>query len=204
LTVSAILAAGSALGADLTVEVRTPAGQPVADAVVAPYPAGGVPPLSQAHFDWPMRMVQHHLTFSPFVLIVPVGATVAFPNLDKVRHHVYSFSPAHPFELKLYGHDETRTVQFDKPGPVALGCNIHDQMIAFIRVVDTPLAAKTDATGEARIPDVPAGAATLKIWHPYMKASANEQTVAITVPVAGARQRVSVNVRPPPPMNMGY
>ena len=37
---------------------------------------------------------------------------------------------------------------FDKPGVVTLGCNIHDDMIAFIQVVDTPFAAKTPASGE--------------------------------------------------------
>ena len=87
---AALLTAGSAVSAELDLLVRDAAGRPVADAVVMLYPASGTPPLSQARFDWPMRMVQHHLMFSPFVLIAPVGATVAFPNLDRVRHHVYS------------------------------------------------------------------------------------------------------------------
>ena len=65
---------------------------------------------------------------------MPVGATVSFPNRDKVRHHVYSFSAAKKFDLKLYGRDETRSVVFDKPGVVALGCNIHDVMSGFIVV----------------------------------------------------------------------
>lgn len=201
---AALLTAGSAVSAELDLLVRDAAGRPVADAVVMLYPASGTPPLSQARFDWPMRMVQHHLMFSPFVLIAPVGATVAFPNLDRVRHHVYSFSAPHPFELKLYGHDETRTVKFDKPGAIALGCNIHDQMIAFIRVVDTPLAAKTDDDGVARIPDVPPGAATLRVWHPYLKGPGNEQTIAVASTTVAGRLNVSVVVRPPPPMNMVY
>ena len=143
--------------------VRTPHGGPVADAVVsvdAPYSG----PIK---FAWPYRMAQQNIRFDPFVLVVPVGADVAFPNLDKVRHHVYSFSPAKTFELKLYGHDETRVVHFDKPGIVQLGCNIHDSMIAFIVVVDTPYAAKTDAQGMAVIHGVPAGAQPVKVWRPY-------------------------------------
>ena len=78
---------------------------------------------------------QQNLQFHPFLTIVPVGADVSFPNLDPTKHHVYSFSPAKKFELKLFAKDQSRTVHFDKPGVVALGCNIHDQMSAFI-VVD--------------------------------------------------------------------
>ena len=199
----ATVAVGGARSADLTVQVRNAAGRPVADAVVTLYPVSGTPPVP-ARFAWPMRMEQQNKMFSPFVLIVPVGATVAFPNLDRVRHHVYSFSPAHPFELKLYGRDETRSVRFDKPGSIALGCNIHDSMIAFIRVVDTPLTAKSDADGVATVHDAPIGAATLKIWHPYLKAPANEVALNVSVPAAGGRQTVGVNVHPPPPMIMGY
>jgi len=109
--------------ADLTVTVRNSAGRPVADAVVSLYPASGAGALRQ---DGPYRITQHDVKFDPFVTIVPVGAEVAFPNLDKTRHHVYSFSAAKTFELKLYGQGETRTVRFDKPGIVSLGCNIHD------------------------------------------------------------------------------
>ena len=53
-------------------------------------------------------MAQQNIAFVPHVLIVPVGSSVTFPNRDKVRHHVYSFSKAKKFDLKLYGKDETR------------------------------------------------------------------------------------------------
>ncbi|HET6942615.1 MAG TPA: methylamine utilization protein, partial [Sphingomicrobium sp.] len=79
---------------------------------------------------------QRDMQFHPFVLVVPVGAKVSFPNLDPTRHHVYSFSPAKKFELKLFAKDQSRSVVFDKPGVVALGCNIHDAMTAFIYVAD--------------------------------------------------------------------
>lgn len=196
--------AGATQAADLTIQLRDAAGRPVADAVVTLYPKAGTPPPSQTGVAWPMRMEQKNRMFSPFVLIVPVGATVAFPNFDSVRHHVYSFSPAHPFELKLYGHDETRSVRFDKPGPVALGCDIHDQMIAFIRVVDTPLAAKSDANGLARFSGAPVGDATMRIWHPYLKAPANEVALPVAVKSAGERRTVTIDVRAPPPIGADY
>ena len=191
----------TALAGDLVVSVRTPQGKPVVDAVVTvAAPRGG--PI---RFAWPYRMAQHDMQFEPFVLIVPVGAEVAFPNLDKVRHHVYSFSPAKTFELKLYGRDETRTVKFDKPGVIALGCNIHDTMVAFILVVETPYAAKTDAAGRAVIHGVPAGPQAVKVWHPYLRAAGNALTQTVTVPRDGAASAaVAAEVRAPPERHRMY
>ena len=162
-------------------------------------------PTGPIRFAWPYRMAQHNMQFDPFVLVVPVGAEVAFPNLDNVRHHVYSFSPAHPFELKLYGRDETRIVRFDKPGVIAVGCNIHDSMVGFLLVVETPYAAKTDASGQAVIHGAPAGAVNLRIWHPYLKAPANTLASSATVPPAGTgHATVTADLRAPPDRHRMY
>ena len=182
-TLAVLLLGGAAFAADLTVIVRTPAGQPVADAVASFVPTGGVAPGEPIRFGWAMNMAQENLQFTPFVLIVPVGSDVIFPNHDNVRHHVYSFSPAKRFELKLYGKEDARSVRFDKVGTVALGCNIHDHMVGFLRVVDTPYAVKTDAAGRAVLKDVPAGGGTLTLWHPYLKAPNGE--LAQKLPAAG-------------------
>lgn len=184
-----------AQAADLTVTVRNGQGRPVADAVVSVYPSA---PYDRRtiRFPWPNRVTQHDLRFDPFVIIVPVGAEVSFPNLDNVRHHVYSFSPAKTFELKLYGHDETRTVRFDKVGVAALGCNIHDQMAAFVVVVDTPFAGKTDAGGQVTLRGVPGDQARMQVWHPYAKA--RDGRIEQSVSLAGATQAVTLDVRPAP------
>src|SRR5580698_9051090 len=113
-----------ALAGDVVIDVRTPQGQPVANAVVTV----AAPHTGPLRFPWPYRMAQQNMQFDPFVLIVPVGADVSFPNLDTVRHHVYSFSTAKTFELKLFGHDETRVVHFDKAGGVQLACHIHHSL----------------------------------------------------------------------------
>jgi plastocyanin len=191
-----------AAAADFSVTVKNAAGQPVKDAVVTLTPAAGV--HGPIKFDWPMQMAQQNLQFNPFVLIVPVGADVSFPNRDSVRHHVYSFSPAKRFELKLYGKDETRSVHFDKVGVVALGCNIHDTMVGFIKVVDTPYAAKSDAAGQVNLKDVPAGPAVLHVWQPYLKGPNNEVARTVAVPAQGeGHEALVVDVRPPPaPMAM--
>ena len=187
--------ATAAQAADLTVVVKTPQGRPVADAVVTAYPNGAYD-KSRIRFAWPAKVTQRNMTFEPFVLIVPVGAEVSFPNLDTVRHHVYSFSPAKTFELKLYGQDESRSVRFDKVGVVALGCNIHDQMSAFVVVVDTPFAAKTDASGQAVLRGLPGDQARVEVWHPYAKTRGN--LISQSIALAAGRDNVTLDLRPPP------
>lgn len=169
---------------DLDLRVVDAAGRPVSDAVVTVRPAGGIP-AGPIRFPWGTTMVQENIAFQPHVLIVPVGATVRFPNHDKVRHHIYSFSKPAKFEIKLFGKDETRTYVFKTAGAVALGCNIHDQMSGFIKVVDTPFAAKTGANGQVRIPGLAAGTAQVTVWHPMMKSKDNEQMVLVPVPASG-------------------
>jgi hypothetical protein len=87
-------------------------------------------------------------------------------------HHVYSFSPAKSFEIKLYSGKSPSEIVFDKPGVITLGCNIHDWMLGFILVVSTPHYAKTDASGNARLRDLPAGSYELHAWHPRQRAFA--------------------------------
>lgn len=195
LTAFAVLTAAPAWAGDLAVSLKTPAGQPVVDAVIMVTPQSGKGAL---RIGSSYRMAQKGLQFQPFVLIAPVGAEVSFPNLDTVRHHVYSFSTPKRFELKLYGRDETRHVRFDKPGVIAVGCNIHDDMSAYIRVVDTPYAAKTAANGEVTISGLPAGPATITIWHPYLKSARNEAVRSATIPASGAaRQALVLDLRKP-------
>lgn len=187
--------AAPAWAGDLTVTVKTPAGQPVKDAVVT---LKGPSPGQPIRFSWPYSVAQQNIAFDPFVLVVPVGSTVSFPNRDSVRHHVYSFSPVKKFELKLYGKEEARSVTFDKAGIVPLGCNIHDQMIAYVVVVDTPYAAKTGADGVAVIRNAPVGAVPMTVWHPYLKAARNQQVRPVTLTAAGGREQVVADLRPAP------
>jgi plastocyanin len=195
--------APAARAGDVAFVVVNAKNKPVVDAVITAYPPGLK--ADQARFSWPQEMDQRNLQFDPFVLVVPVGANVSFPNRDPVRHHVYSFSPTHPFELKLYGRDETRSVRFDKAGVVALGCNIHDGMVAFIKVVDTPFAAKTDDKGQAELKGLPAGQIQVRIWQPYLKAPGNEIVRTVSVSATGAPlQTVQIDLRNAPDRRGGY
>lgn len=182
--------AAPAFAGDLVVTVTTKDGRPLADAVVTlPAPEGALAPK----FPWKLEIAQKDKQFSPFVLIAPVGAEVAFPNLDKFRHHVYSFSKGNKFELELYGREEKRSVTFKSVGVAALGCNIHDNMVAFVHVVDTPYAAKTNAKGMAEVKGVADGAVQVTVWHPHAKS--RDQITTTDITVSGVtRLTVSIDV----------
>src|SRR3954465_6904046 len=152
--------------ASLSVRVVDSSGHPVRDAVVTLYPSAGARPL---HASGRYVISQQNLQFHPFLTIVPIGADVSFPNLDPTKHHVYSFSAAKRFELKLFAKDQSRTVHFDRAGVVALGCNIHDQMSAFIVVTDSAWTARTNAQGTAVFADAPNSPGRLAVWHPYLR-----------------------------------
>lgn len=192
-SIPATQAAGTAT---VSISVKQANGMPVKDAVVMVYPAAdsGKQPV---RFPWAMDMAQQNIAFTPGTLIVPAGATVRFPNKDKVRHSIYSFSKSAKIDIQLYGKDETRTHSFAVPGSVALGCKIHDSMRGYIKVVNTPFAAKTDHNGIARIGQLPGGAATLKVWHPQMRSRTGEHSEAMTLTGGQAASRsVAVDLRP--------
>ena len=146
-----------------------------------------VPGAARPAAPGPYVMAQHNIAFDPHILIVPVGATVLFPNKDQVRHHVYSFSRAKKFEIKLYSRDETKSEKFDTPGVVSLGCNIHDSMSGYLYVTATPYTALTDAAGHVTFADVPAGAAVLRVWEPAIHAPDNTMARAVTIGPEGLK-----------------
>jgi plastocyanin len=178
-----------ACAASVDVAVTDAAGAPLADAVVMLEPVGArlsVKPMANA------QIAQHDLQFSPAVSVVTVGTPVLFPNQDTVRHHVYSYSAAKIFQIKLYAGVPHTPIVFDKPGVAVLGCNIHDSMIAWVVVTDTPLWARTAAGGHARVADVPAGAYQLHVWHASLAETVPPQLVALTVGAGDVDQRVKL------------
>lgn len=179
----ALLAATPSIAhaATASIDIRGIDGRPLAGAVVT-IETPRAPPVT---VRGPYMVEQRDIAFQPHVLIVPVGASVGFPNRDKVRHHVYSFSKAKKFDLKLYGREDARTVVFDKPGVVALGCNIHDSMNGFVFVSATPLVALTDAAGHVTIAGVPVGAATVRVWHPSIRAPGGTAAQPVDVAASG-------------------
>ena len=168
----ALLAASPLCAARVELTLQQPNGRPLTGAVLYALPLDGrrLPPPAAAVMD------QRDRRFVPQILPVQTGAAVSFPNTDSISHHVYSFSPAKRFELYLPKNEPRASRSrggrapspqiFDRPGVVALGCNIHDWMLAYILVVDTPWFTKADAQGRATLADLPAGRYRLVVWHP--------------------------------------
>jgi plastocyanin len=175
------VAAGAAPAADLRVSVLDGAGRPAADAIVyatplVPAPHGVLPTAS---IDQVKRQ------YIPRVSVVQAGTAIDFPNSDNIRHSVYSFSPAKTFTLKLYTGSPGKPVIFDQPGIVVLGCNIHDTMVAWVLVVDTPYFTRTAADGAATLTGLQSGDYVVRAWTNSMsKEQAGERIHVGAAPMA--------------------
>lgn len=184
--VAALLAgASAAFAGSLTVTILRHDGKPLPGAVVMVHSLDGTAKPSA-----PVRAVmdQVDLKFTPDLLVVPVGSTVVFPNSDRTAHEVYSFSPAHPFQLPLYRGKPYPPVRFDKPGLVTLGCNIHDFMIAYIVVTDASFYGETDAAGVWSASGIPPGQYRVEVWHPRLVGDGEnlERTLSVAGSAPGA------------------
>lgn len=126
-------------------------------------------------------MTQKNRQFTPHILVVEKNSQVEFPNADSIMHHVYSFSKSKTFELKLYREQPQNPITFEQTGVVELGCNIHDWMLGYIVVVDSPYYAITNEQGVASF-DIPNGAYKLNVWHEGFRDISNieSQKVVIT------------------------
>jgi plastocyanin len=142
-------------------------GHPAGNVVLWLTPVGGATPSS---FSVPQdsnrpRLVQRNKSFQPHVLVVPVGASVEFPNQDPFFHNVFSLFEGKRFDLGLYEAGSTRNVVFDKPGISYIFCNIHSEMSAVVIAVSSPYYGISDVHGRVAIPQVPPGRYMLRIWY---------------------------------------
>ena len=179
---------------ELRAVVRDRKGQPVENAVVLAMAADRRP----IEAPKPTRSVvdQINKEFVPYVKPIYVGSPVYFPNKDNIRHHVYSFSPAKKFELPLYAGTAAPPVLFDKPGVVVLGCNIHDWMIGYIYVADTPFFAKTGSDGLATVATLPEGEYLVRVWHPDMEETEQATIKRLTLGTDGGGVEWLLSLKP--------
>lgn len=180
---SGLLKAAGALAATLSVAVQTSDGRPLGGAVLTVRSVAGTDhPAVPVH----AIMDQVNRTFVPDLLVIPTGSTVEFPNSDSVNHQIYSFSPAHRFQLPLYRGKPYPPVLFDQAGLVTLGCNIHDSMLAYVLITDAPYFGRTDAGGSWSV-ELPRGTYRVSVWHPRLhetKELERETVITDTAPSA--------------------
>ena len=180
--------------AELRVDVEDARGRPAADAVVTVSVEGAAargpapPPAATRFID------QRDETFVPYVEVFRPGDSVVFRNSDTTRHHAYSFAPAKSFEFVLGPGERSSPQLLEKPGVVAVGCNIHDRMITYLFVSSAPWTAKTGADGHALVADLPAGSYTVRVWHPQLRPGADGYAQAVALADAGASEQVKATL----------
>lgn len=184
--------AGHAAAAGISVEVIDAKGAPVENAVLSFYPVSGKAPPSSVKT---VIIDQVDKEFLPEVTVVPLGTPVFFPNSDSIRHQLYSLSKTKSFEIPLYSGTPSNPIVFDKPGVVTLGCNIHDWMLAYIYVADTPYYVKTDSGGKARMEGLGEEQYTVTVWHPRMK-TAVKDTAKTVHANGGGTVRMELALKP--------
>ena len=192
------LMAQGVLAATLHVQVHDPEGHPVANAAVY-----AVPDRPVDREATPKAIIdQVNRRFVPRILVIQAGTSVSFPNSDNIRHSVYSFSPPKIFTLKLYSGVPASPVVFDKAGIVVLGCNIHDSMVAWVLVVDTPFFTHTDGSGAAALANLPPGRYTLRAWSNSMRQEAPGEPLDVSAEPFPVRTLEVPPEAPDPPDSM--
>lgn len=173
LVLAALLIASPLAAAKLEVNVTYADGSAVRDAVVYAIPSRTIATTRTVAI-----MDQIDRTFVPHVLPVRVGTWVEFPNSDNVMHQVYSISPAKRFQSPLYVGKPARPIQFDKPGVVAIGCNVHEQMSGFIVVVPTPYFGTTE-NGRVTLNALGADDYMVHVWYEGMSKEPEPRVVKL-------------------------
>jgi plastocyanin len=121
--------------------------------------------------------------FNPRLLVVPVGSTVRFPNLDPILHNAFSISGANSFDLGLLGKGAGRTATFKEPGIVRVFCNVHHAMFAYVYVVATPHWTTVGADGRFRLGGLPPGPGKLTVWNERSAPAVSAQTLPAAAPL---------------------
>jgi len=170
--------------AGLDVRVTTDDGEPVQNAVVIlTEDEGGlsVSGTSAPPSGLTVAMNQRDEAFVPEVMPVHVGTRVTFPNQDDKLHHVYSFSAPKQFEMRLNAGSIGEGILFDVPGVVAVGCNIHDDMVGHIYVSSSPLFTVSNEEGMVEFSELQPGSYTLNVWHQRLRGREENFSQAITI-----------------------
>jgi plastocyanin len=166
--------------AGLGVRISDARGNAVSDAVVTVVlqSGGSVPPAPSLA----TRVIdQKNETFIPYIEVFRPGDKVVFHNSDNTRHHAYSFAPARQFEFVLAPGESSTPLQLDKLGVVAVGCNIHDQMITYLYVTDAQHVARSGGDGIAQLSNLAKGQYDVRVWHPQLRPGAGVDTQRLTI-----------------------
>jgi plastocyanin len=202
------LVCGPAAATIFAAQVLDQDGKPIANAVISLIPDGKASGPATAAKSEPEKIIdQRNETFVPLVTVLPRMGRVVFANNDKTKHQVYSFSPIKQFEITLAQGEKSPPLVFDKAGVATIGCNIHDHMIAYVVVTDTPWTALTGPDGRAQIADAPPGDYELQLWHPQLLPGSPPASSRVVLAGGSMTYSAKLKVLAPPPMthmHMGH
>lgn len=167
-------------------EISDPAD--MADTAVYFVPEGGAQHPTPGRY----RIYTHGKQFEPSTLVIPLGSTISFPNLDTILHNVFSVSPGGSFDLGLLAEGKSADYTFNKAGAVSINCNVHQLMQANVLVVDTPYVTRPNNEGNFKLSGLPTGPGKVWTWNPR----ANAQALAVSLPSKGDIDLRVVLVRP--------
>lgn len=184
----------SAAAAELKVVVRDGHGHSVADAVVSLTDVSATSKPPRATGPVTRIIDQKDLAFVPYLQVFRPGDSVVFRNSDRTRHHVYSFSATRQFEFVLAPGDSSAVLRLDKLGVVAVGCNIHDQMIAYLVVSDAPWIGRSGDDGQVELTGLAPGDYRVDVWQPRMRPGRDARSQIVRMLSAGDSRTMTVDV----------
>ena len=151
----------------------------------------GETPLSQKMPATELVLNNHDCTFVPHVSTGVVSQMLTIWNDDPLLHNTNIGIGEKIFiNVALVAGGAPIKKRMKRPGLMAVECNAHKFMQAYIHVFDHPYFAVSHETGRFRISEVPPGNYTLTVWHEYL----GTLKTIVVVPQSG---EVSINLEYP-------
>ena len=118
------------------------------------------PPAANPVFD------QKSCEFKPHVLAFPAGSTIDVLNSDGILHNIHTTSKTNtPINQAQPKFKPKIQVKIEKPEwPIKVQCDAHGWMHAYWIAQEHPYYAVTDADGNFKITDLPAGDYEIEVW----------------------------------------
>jgi len=138
----------------------------------------------------PYEIDQKGCRFLPHLMIVPVGAKVAFLNSDTTSHNVHLISILNePLNQTVLGGKRLERT-FDKAERIKVTCDMHTWMRAWLVVTDATHWTVTDEKGAFSLKGLPAGEHEITFWHETL----GSKTAKVTVGEDGTAEPVAVKM----------
>jgi plastocyanin len=149
--------------------------------VKAGLPAGAKYPTPAT----PVVIDQDGCRYHPHVLGIMVGQTLEIRNSDPVLHNIKAKATKNrPFNVSQPSAGIKTNRTFAAPEVmVALECNVHGWMNAFLGVLPHPFYAVTGTDGSFSLKGLPPGTYTIEAWHEKY----GTQTATVTVAATGSK-----------------